>query len=233
MEAIHDLAEREGDVVPDEFARHPKFRRQEHGRWITFRDAFDFANAHLAGKTCCILNLDIFLDPAANWAMAAELAARNVVLCLSRTEFDPAGAPYRDPQLMKGAFASSQDAWVFRAPIRIDRCEFHLGTLGCDNAIAHRLKEAGYRPVNAPQQFRVFHYDRARGKTVDNQHAIYAKERGHLARTYPEREGQYLLPDIDMLRSVDQVLEDLKVGDLDRYSVICDVLSRFVKIRHP
>src|SRR6476619_3956943 len=37
--------------------------------------------------------------------------------------------------------------------------------------------------------------------------------------SYPEREGQYLLPDMDMVRSVDQLLQSFKANDLQRYEV--------------
>src|SRR5436190_23791826 len=98
------------------------------------------------------------------------------------------------------SFANSQDAWIFRAPLEnVNHCDFCVGTLGCDNAIAHRIKQAGYLPVNAPQQFKVFHLDRVRGKTLQNQNEIFRQERKeNWRRSYPEREGQYLLPDIDM-----------------------------------
>jgi hypothetical protein len=234
VKLVHNLQEHPKVVVPEEFASHPKFRSVSLGRWMTFRDAFDYANSTLPGETWCIINLDIFLDSSADWASAAQVVAAKIVFCLSRTEFVPGEGSRRDPALMNWAFANSQDAWLFRAPIQIDNCDFPVGTIGCDNAIAHRIKQAGYMPINAGQQFCVHHYDRARGKTVGNQNEIHAEERkGKVPRTYPEREGQYLLPDIDVIRSVDKLLDALKVTDLDRYSVICDVMNRFLQVHNP
>ncbi len=180
------------------------------------------------------INLDIFLDPAVGWPALVQILQQKIVFCLSRTEFNADGTSFQDPGLLAWAFANSQDAWLFRSPIYVDRCDFGVGTLGCDNAIAHRIKEAGYLPVNAAQQFRIFHYDRARGKTLQNQHEIFRQERKDKGRsTYPEREGQYLLPDVDTIKSVDQLLQQLKVNDLQRYSAICDVLNKFVKLPTP
>jgi len=234
VKMVHNLEEHERVRVPEEFRAHPKFRTVKLGRWMTYKDVFDYASANLAEQTCCLVNLDIFLDPASDWAVAADAAARKIVFCLSRTEYSDDGSTYRDPELLDSAFAVSQDAWLFQSPMAVHDCDFRVGTMGCDNAIAHRIKQAGYVPVNAAQRFRVFHYDRFRGKTLNNQHEIYARERGGKeVRTYPEREGQYLLPDVDMARSVDKILESLKVSELDRYVVVCDVLNRLVKVNNP
>jgi len=203
---------------------------------MTFQDAFAYANQELVDEVCGVTNLDIFLDPTVNWSRAADLLRKQrVVLCLSRSELGADETTFRDRQLLRWAFANSQDAWIFRSPITVERCDFGVGTMGCDNAIAHRIKEAGYLPLNAPQQYRVVHVDSARGKTFQNQHDIYKSEREGKGppRAYPERDGQYLLPDIDMVKSVDQILRDFKATEHDRYAVICDVYSRFLKVTNP
>lgn len=46
----------------------------------------------------------------------------------------------------------SQDAWVYRAPMRdsvIAGADFYLGQPKCDNRLAHLLQEAGYIVSNA------------------------------------------------------------------------------------
>jgi hypothetical protein len=233
VKSVHDLQERGDVTVPEDVARHPKFKQSRLDRWMTFADAFAYANQALAGETCCVANLDIFLDPTSDWSQVSELLrTQRMVLCLSRCELAADGTIFRDPHLMHLAFANAQDAWVFRTPIAVERCDFGVGTMGCDNAIAHRIKQAGYLPLNAPQRCRVVHVDRARGKTIANQDDIYRAERREKepSRAYPEREGQYLLPDIDMVKSVDQILTEFRATELERYAVICDVFSRFVKV---
>jgi hypothetical protein len=234
VKSVHNLQEAPDVVVPEEFKQHPKYRQHELGKWMTYRDAFAHANAVLPDEVCGIINLDIFLDPAGQWPALPRILQQKIVFCISRTEFNADGTSFQDPNLLARAFANSQDAWLFRSPIAVERCDFGVGTLGCDNAIAHRVKEAGYLPVNAARQFRIFHYDRARGKTLQNQHEIYQQERQGKGRsTHPEREGQYLLPDIDTIKSVDQLLQQLKVTELQRYSAICDVFNKFVKLENP
>jgi hypothetical protein len=235
VKEVHNLQERTDVRVPDEFKTHAKYREHWLGKWMTYRDAIRYANKTFPGQICGIINLDIFLDDKANWPLMQQILLGKIVFCLSRTEFNIDGTTFRDPGLMAWAFANSQDAWIFRAPLEhISNCNFRVGTLGCDNAIAHRIKQAGYLPVNAPQQFKIFHIDRARGKTFQNQHEIHKQERQERGPgSHPEVEGQYLLPDMDMIRSVDQLLQSLKASDLQRYEVICDVFSKFVKLHNP
>lgn len=235
VKSVHDLQESARVQMPEEFANHPKLRRHALNHWMTYQDAFEYAKTALSGEICCITNLDIFLDPdGTDWTRTIEILQQKVVFCLSRIEFNPDGSAFHDPDLMKWAFSNSQDAWLFRSPVDIPNSDFKIGTRGCDNAIAHRIKEAGYLPVNAPQQFKIFHYDRVRGKTLDNQQQVRDTERDQAVRNaYPEREGHYLLPDIDSLKSIDQLLEQLKVTDLQRYSALCDVLNKFVRLYNP
>lgn len=229
--AVHNLVEPQTNV-PEEFRSHAKYEEHELPRWMRYRDAFDFAATNLAEQICAIANLDIFLDPTSDWDQAAQLMDKNLVLCLSRIEFDPAGAPFKDPGLNQVGFANSQDAWVFRAPLNVPECDFEIGTLGCDNAIAERFKRAGKIPANLADRFRIFHFDRARGKTFANQSVVHAADRTQRGRPHPhpERDGQYLVPNMDQVKSVDQVLNSLRVSELDRYMIICDVMSHFIKI---
>jgi hypothetical protein len=234
---VHNLAVK-GTAVPEEFRAHPKHRRFELGAWMTFQDAFIYANTFLTGETVCVANLDIFLDAdSTDWKKAAETVGDGIVLCLSRTEFDPDGASYLDSALAPTAFAFSQDAWVFRAPIDIPGCDFEIGTLGCDNAIAHRLRAAGRLPVNDPQQFKVFHYDRCRGKTEANGHAVHAHERARQVlevSKHPERQGFRFVPDIQKIRELkfDQVITSFRLDELERYSLFCEMLWHISQMRH-
>src|SRR5437016_5400667 len=230
--AVYNLVE-EQTVVPEEFRSHAKYKEHKLRRWMTYRDAFEYANEHLKDETACIANLDIFLDSAgSDWQEAINIVASGIVLCLSRIEWDIDGKMFKDPGFEQWGFANSQDAWIFKAPFEVPGCDFEIGTLGCDNAIADRIKRAGRIPVNAASRFRIFHYDRFRGKSSANQQAVHQAERAARPRRRPEEQGQYLVPDIDQVKSVDQILNALKVPDLQRYIVICDVISRFIRIRN-
>jgi hypothetical protein len=227
--AVHNLVEA-ATIVPAEFRSHEKYRERPLDHWMMYRDAFEYAAANLAGEIVCLANLDIFLDPTCGWDSVGPILDANIVLCQSRIEFAPDRQPYKDAGLNEAGFANSQDAWVFRPPLLPADCDFEIGELGCDNAIAHRIKQAGKLPVNLADRYRIFHYDQARGKTFANQHEIHAADRPTRPRRHPERAGQYLVPNLDQVKSVDAILNALKVPELQRYMVICDVLSHFVKI---
>src|SRR5688572_19486208 len=86
VKVLHNLQEDSNVLVPEEFSKHPKYRQHELGRWMTYRDAFDYANAVLPDEVCGIINLDIFLDPAAEWPLLPQILQQKIVFCLSRTE---------------------------------------------------------------------------------------------------------------------------------------------------
>src|SRR6266550_8713488 len=61
--AVHDLSDTKV-AVPEEFAAHAKYKHHGLDRWMTYKDALDYAGAHLAAEVVAIANLDVFLDPA-------------------------------------------------------------------------------------------------------------------------------------------------------------------------
>jgi hypothetical protein len=233
VKKIHVLVD-PGLQVPEDIRNHPKYLEAAHpGSWLSYEDAFSYANKNLAGEVVCISNLDIFLDDAGTkWEDALALTKALIVLCLARTEYDGAGGSYKDPLLLPVAFANSQDAWIFLAPFVVPDCDFDIGTMGCDNAIAERIRRAGRIPVNSPNRFKILHFDRVRGKTATSAGAMHAAQRAGREEKYPEERGQLLLPDIDQVKSVDQLLNDLQTDEIQRYTVICDTLSRFRTVRN-
>jgi hypothetical protein len=229
---VHNLVE-PTTVVPDEFKTHAKYVEHPLDHWMTYADALGFANENLAGESVCLANLDIFLDDKqTRWSDISKLLDANIVLCLSRFEYDGDNKAHLDPGFAQLAYANTQDAWIFRAPFSVPETDFEIGTLGCDNAFAERIRRAGRLPFNAPNRFRVFHFDRCRGKTFENQAEVHAADRADRPRKRPEEDGQYLVPDFDRVKSVDKLMESLKVPELQRYAIICEVMSRFIRIKN-
>src|SRR6185295_13237777 len=109
--SVHNLVQPE-TRVPEEFRSHPKYIEHHHpGQWITFKSVFDYANTMLPDQTVATMNLDTFLDDSLDtWNEIPELMQQSIVLCLSRTEFQPNAEPYKDPLFSRLAFANSQDA---------------------------------------------------------------------------------------------------------------------------
>lgn len=235
IDAVYNLGS--GDHrPPEDVVADPKYVSHPHDHRLTFADAFAFANERLAGCVVGLCNLDIHLDPAANWAEAENLVrGGQIVLCQSRTELNSDGTTYLDPTFARLAHANAQDAWFWLAPLEVPNCTFELGTLGCDNAIAHRLRVAGKIPVNLASRFRIFHLDSCRGKNGRNTNAVHRQEsegRAAIYSRYPERDGCYLVPDYDRLGTIDSLLNDLKVPDVNRYVIACEIVSSLIRIQN-
>lgn len=233
VDAVHNLGIA-AVPIPDRFRTHPKWRQVVIDRRMTFADAFRYASSTLAGRFVGICNLDIFLDATSDWNAAERLVrTTQIVLCQSRLEYAADGSIHRDPDFGRLAFATAQDAWFFVAPITPPSCEFEIGTMGCDNALADRLRKAGRVPVNMASRYRVLHVDNFRNKNGANTKAVHTHEsieRGTVYSRFPEREGCYLVPDIDLVKSVDSLMTLLQVDDLRRYQVICDLVSERIRI---
>lgn len=221
--------------VPDWLSSHPKFVMVACKDRLTYKQAFDYANRHgKPNEFFAITNADIFLTKESPWNdMYTHLKTdTNVIYALSRHDFD-GNRLYKDPALQRLAYANSQDAWFFTTPMKypVADCDFRIGTMGCDNAIAERFKRAGYLPMNSPNIFKIGHYDICRGKNGSNfMQDKYKKLNKDVVS--PEKNGQYLLPDMDAIQSVDSLLHSLKVSNEYKYSLICDIMSKFIKVNN-
>jgi hypothetical protein len=127
----------------------PKIYLIPHGRRVTYRDLFDYANGQFAGSRVIIANADIFFNQTLARLENYDLTGR--LLCLSRWELSPDGTA----QLFE--HSCSQDAWVFDSPIRKFLCAFQLGLLGCDNRLAWEANAAGLRLANPSRSVRANH----------------------------------------------------------------------------
>jgi hypothetical protein len=147
VEKVHNMVE-PGVKVPEEFRSHPKYIEVPFERWLTYQAALAYTSANLSDKVVCLANLDIFLGSAGtNWKDLDTVLRSPIVLCLSRTEFDGAGGFFVGDDLKGLGSATTQDAWIFLSPLSVPDCDFRLGTLGCDNAFADRIRCAGKIPV--------------------------------------------------------------------------------------
>jgi hypothetical protein len=228
--AVHNLVEPK-TVVPEAIRTNPKYRELRIDQWLTYDRAFRFANETLKpGTTCCLCNLDIFLDRDSDWTGASDMTGTDdrVVLCLSRHEFDGVGQARIDESLARGGLAHTQDAWIFRTPMDVRDCDFEIGLPGCDNAIAHRIRRSGYVPVNSPLRYKVIHYDLCSRSSDPKKR--WEGQASRVTNRHPEKEGQLLLPAMEYVPSLDKVLDQLNVPPLRRYEIACEIVSRYVKV---
>lgn len=129
--------------------QHPKITVIDHGQRVRYSDLFHWANRNLPGKISVIANADIYFDDTLRLLTGMDL--RDKLLCLSRWDVHADGTAH----LFE--YAYSQDAWIFQAPLRPVRCDFHLGTPGCDNRLAWEAQAAGLRVENPSRSIRAYH----------------------------------------------------------------------------
>jgi hypothetical protein len=134
--------------------QYPAFRLRKvtlvpHGRRVTYRDLFTYANAQLQGRPVIIANADIFFDHTLARLDGYDL--RGELLCLSRWDVQS------DGRARLFDYSDSQDAWIFDSPIPEFHCMFNLGVPGCDNRIAWEAQRAGLRLLNPSRSVRANH----------------------------------------------------------------------------
>lgn len=224
---VHNMLEPDTEV-PDWFKNHEKYREFKVLTRLTYKIAFDYANRFLVGRTVALANLDIFLDHATKWGGVKGLNEMGIILCLARHEFNGENSSSKDKNLDNLAYATAQDCWVFKAPIHVKECDFSIGMLGCDSAIAHRFHVSGYLPINAQDDYKIHHYDLCRGKTGEN---FTGHHKANPER--PEDRGYRLLPGFNRIQSIDKLIEGLKLGEVHRYLIISDIMSNYIRLNNP
>ena len=211
-----------------------KYKIIEHSKWITFQDAFIFANT-IPNEYFAIINTDIILDKNSRWDIAIKTFLDNMyVLALSRHEYDINTKNSKlDPIFSQLFHAHTQDAWLFKTPINIQNCDFEIGLLGCDNAIADRINKSGYNIINKPIQFKIYHVDNVRGKTSFNFISKHT-ENTKILNKHPEELGCYLLPNYDIIStiSIDDIIKMLNLNSTEKYNLICYIMSQKIKIKN-
>jgi hypothetical protein len=120
---------------------------------LTFSDFFYCINQTIQPEDISIIaNLDIFFDET---IVHVKHMTRSMCYALSRWEIMPDGS--KNPQQVQ-TLGDSQDVWIFKGRIRsMVHANFPLGKLGCDNRIAHEIKQAGYLITNPSKTIKAWH----------------------------------------------------------------------------
>jgi glycosyltransferase involved in cell wall biosynthesis len=228
-----------------------------NNKWMTYDMAFQYANDVCTmdfGNVWCIINLDIFLDADSNWNNIKGKLNEGFIYAQSRHEFnitsDGKSFASMDDNFAKMMHSHTQDAWIFKTPIQIPshiNCDFELGFLGCDNAIADRLLKSGYKLINQPITYKIFHYDVAKGKNSSNfmekhksESKIQEEKNEKPKNKYPERIGSYLVPNYDQLLGSEKDISFINVinglggcSNLESYDFISKIMSDRIIMNNP
>lgn len=123
---------------------------------LYFNYAIQWINDHLQGKHVILSNSDIYFDQTLLFVKPEHLD--HSVFALTR---------YDNGKIEQ--FWDSQDSWIFQSPLLVPMidCMFSFGTLGCDNRLAHVIKEAGYRIRNPCFSIKSHHLHASNERTYD------------------------------------------------------------------
>ena len=231
VKAIYDLT----DYPRIQFTSNEKYKVVPWSEWLTFQKAFEFANS-MPSEYFVILNTDIALDKDSKWNLASSIFLDNAyILALSRHEYDlSTGIAKMDPIFEQLLHSHTQDAWIFKSPINVPNSDFEIGLLGCDNAIAHRMHTAGYHLINYPTKYKILHIDTVRGKTSSNFMTKHHQQPAKITNKHPEEQGCYLLPNYEAAAkmSLDALASGLAMNPTEKYEIICEIMSRKIKIKN-
>jgi hypothetical protein len=123
----------------------PKLTARYLDRRPTYDDFIGWINDISAANDISIIaNTDIYFDDSV--ALTSSVMARDHVYALARWDGDRLF--YRN---------DSQDAWIFRGPVRSLRGDYQVGVPRCDNRFIHELRAAGYHVRNPSFAIKAFH----------------------------------------------------------------------------
>jgi hypothetical protein len=222
VEEIHNLVEPD-TVMPEWLVEHPKYVEKRVTKRLSYAQAIDYGNQKLIGKRICLMNADTFVDAESPWFEVKKVDPK-VILCQTRHELSSSGDLVMDPIYFESWGRNTQDAWIWQSPITVPNSDFELGRLGCDNAIAHRFKSAGYLVVNRGSVLKIGHIDRCRGKTAA-QTCQFHSQRETRQEFRPASEGWAFVPDIQLTPPLETLLEHLKLSGLHSYVIASELIS--------
>ena len=245
-----------------------------------FKYASNIDNIIKYGEYWGIINCDIFLDNQSKWYLIRGQLNNDFILAQSRHELktkpktnidngndgngnDGNNCYEMDVNFARLYHAHTQDGWFFKAPVKLHTyasnipevakrlsVNFELGMLGCDNAIADRLVQSGYKIINQPETYKIIHYDIAKGKNSTNYLEKHSnenkdKDKKKPKNNHPERIGSYLVPnydhfirtsqnnEIDLLGFINSIGGLGNISNWEKYKIISDLLSSRVIINNP
>lgn len=124
----------------------------------TFQDFFHFLNYDQFSESINVIsNADIFFDNMIEVdRYYTERVSNKEEVCLALTRWD--WSPTRGSSLFDRV--DSQDVWIVYGNEIAGRlkADFPMGVAGCDNRLAHELKECGYVVLNPSKTIKSFHY---------------------------------------------------------------------------
>ena len=148
-----------------------KLTIQHLGRRMLYSDAFDYANQHLVGSICVILNADIFLG---DFQITVDKTLFPEKSCWSLTRHEKSTclylkkSPPKQQDLACGCpflrgkrnYYGSHDSFWFVSPIVqgvLENCQHVQNRWGAEHKVINELLRHGYHIGNPSRTMRTFH----------------------------------------------------------------------------
>lgn len=155
IDKIYLLIESPTDI---EILKHKKVKTILIKGRPTYNVFFELINKYSGFDDWSIVsNSDIYFDDT---IMGLESYSNKYCLALTRWEVKPHCIEFLNR-------VDSQDCWIIKGKINNVQGNFELGKCGCDNAIAHRLTQAGYNVINPSKTIKSYHIHNSNHRTYN------------------------------------------------------------------
>ena len=129
---------------------------------LTFKQMFELSNEY---PDCINIfaNSDIYFNET---ILQSRYIKENTCWALSRWDINDKGMAVHFNR------NDSQDVWAFNGVVKRVNSDFNFGVAGCDNRVAHDLKQAGYQVLNPSKSVHALHLHNSNIRTYDPKVAV-------------------------------------------------------------
>jgi len=165
--------------------KYPKTKEFNIGKRLNYTLAIKHALS-LKDEIVIISNNDIYFDDSLKIIKDWKDEWNNKVICLTRYELDKYNNPidqsksevfYYKNIMMNVEPKWSHDSWIFKSnQMQSIKCDFHLGTLGCEGAFACAIRNKNLDIINGYPYIKAIHNHKSMHRTYDPKHQIHSVE---------------------------------------------------------
>lgn len=203
---------------------------------LSYSTLIKLINEKLNDEIVCILRSDIVLP---NQQSLNELDIdfyenKNEIYSVSRIERLINGIFVKSEKLNKILFSTEQDAWIFKAPLKIDYNKLeniYFYNKYSELYFNYILKINNYNLINNTNKFkiiRILYENNIENRILIENNKMNDSSNGSI---YPN--NIFLLPDnnsIDKI-SIENLINSLKLDDKEIYNIKCDLFNKYFKNR--
>jgi hypothetical protein len=131
----------------EDIKNHKKIKIIPIGERMTYKIAIEYARENFKDDICIISNTDIYFDKSLNKLNNIDLD--NKIICLTA---------FWKKNSLRDTHGGTQDAWIFRNPLKEFFCDIKLGIGHCECFFHQEAKDAGLQLSNPCYDIKAIHY---------------------------------------------------------------------------